>query len=191
MTEIENFDRQLCVAPMLDWTDRHCRYFLRMLSPRAVLFTEMVTTGAILFGDRERHLAFDAREQPLVLQLGGSEPGALAESAKWGADFGYSEINLNVGCPSDRVQSGAFGACLMATPERVAEGVLAMREAVDIPVSVKCRIGIDDQDSEADLAHFIEIVAQAGCRIFYVHARKAWLKGLSPKQNRDVPPTGL
>ena len=180
--------RRFCVAPMLDWTDRHCRYFLRLISRHSWLYTEMVTTGAILHGDRERLLGFDAAESPVALQLGGSDPGELAECARLGAERGYAEINLNVGCPSDRVQSGRFGACLMAEPSRVAEGVAAMAAAVDIPVTVKCRIGIDEQEDYATFAAFIDTVAAAGCRTFIIHARKAWLQGLSPKENRDIPP---
>lgn len=173
---------------MLDWTDRHCRYFLRQISRHALLYTEMVTTGAILNGDRERLLGFNPLEKPLAVQLGGSEPADLAQSARIAADFGYDEINLNVGCPSDRVQRGRFGACLMLEPERVAESVAAMRGAVNLPVTVKCRIGVDEQDSWEDLTHFVETVAAAGCTVFIVHARKAWLSGLSPKENREVPP---
>jgi tRNA-dihydrouridine synthase A len=176
------------VAPMLDWTDRHCRFFHRLLSRQALLYTEMITTGALLYGDRQRFLQFDPNEHPLALQLGGSEPAALAACATIAEDFGYDEVNLNVGCPSDRVQNGRFGACLMAEPELVAECVAAMRNAVAIPVTVKSRIGIDDRDSYAELAHFIGTVAGAGCKTFIVHARKAWLQGLSPKQNREVPP---
>ncbi|MBD9361411.1 tRNA dihydrouridine(20/20a) synthase DusA [Methylomonas fluvii] len=176
------------VAPMLDWTDRHCRYFHRTLSRHALLYTEMVTTGAILHGNRDRHLQFSSEEHPLALQLGGSNPADLAECAKIAADYGYDEINLNVGCPSDRVQNGRFGACLMAEPELVAECVAAMRQAVSMPVTVKSRIGIDDRDSYAELTQFIQPLAAAGCDTFIVHARKAWLSGLSPKQNRDVPP---
>lgn len=180
--------RRFCIAPMMDWTDRHCRYFLRLLSSRALLYTEMVTSGAVLHGTRERVLGFDPAEQPLALQLGGSDPGELARAARIGADYGYSEINLNIGCPSDRVRDGRFGACLMAEPDLVAECVAAMIAEVDIPVTVKCRIGIDDQDVEKGLARFVTRVAEAGCGTFIVHARKAWLEGLSPKQNRDVPP---
>ena len=176
------------VAPMMDWTDRHCRAFHRVLTRDALLYTEMLTTGAVLRGDRARLLGFEACEQPVALQLGGSEPDDLARSAEIGAALGYREINLNCGCPSDRVQSGRFGACLMAEPLTVAAGVSAMRRAVDVPVTVKCRIGIDDQDSESDFQRFIETVATAGCTTFIVHARKAWLKGLSPKENREVPP---
>ncbi|MFP3920900.1 MAG: tRNA dihydrouridine(20/20a) synthase DusA, partial [Dichotomicrobium sp.] len=176
------------VAPMMDWTDRHFRHLMRLISRRALLYTEMVTTGAIIHGPRERLLAFDPVEHPVALQLGGSDPAELAACARIGADRGYDEINLNIGCPSDRVKRGRFGACLMAEPELVARCVAAMRAAVDIPVTVKCRIGIDDQDSEAALDHFVETVAAGGCETFIIHARKAWLKGLSPKQNRDVPP---
>ena len=178
----------ICVAPMMDWTDRHCRYFHRLLSPHARLYTEMVTSPALIHGDRERLLGFDAAEHPLALQLGGSDPRELAEAARIGEQFGYDEINLNVGCPSDRVQSGRFGACLMREPELVAECFAAMRDAVSIPVTIKCRLGVDAQDEVADLQHFIETVAARGCTVFVVHARKAWLKGLSPKENRDVPP---
>lgn len=178
----------LSVAPMMDWTDRHCRYFHRLLSPNARLYTEMVTSPALVHGDRERLIGFDVSEHPLALQLGGSDPAELAEAARIGAQFGYDEINLNVGCPSDRVQSGRFGACLMREPSLVAECFAAMRDAVSIPVTVKCRLGVDAQDEYADLQHFIEVVAAAGCAVFIVHARKAWLKGLSPKENRDVPP---
>jgi tRNA-dihydrouridine synthase A len=173
---------------MMDWTDRHCRFLHRQLTRNALLYTEMVTADAILRGNRVRLLAFDRREDPVALQLGGSEPEKLAEAAKIGADFGYSEINLNVGCPSDRVQSGRFGACLMREPELVAECVAAMRAAVAIPVTVKCRIGVDDQEPEKSLRELIGLCARAGVKIFAVHARKAWLEGLSPKENRDVPP---
>ena len=176
------------VAPMMDWTDRHCRYFHRLLSLRAELWTEMVTTGALLHGDVERHLRFNAEEQPVICQLGGSEPEDLARCAKLVQDWGYDGVNLNCGCPSDRVQSGAFGACLMAKPQLVADCIDAMMQAVDIPVSVKCRIGIDDQDSEQALADFVGAIAERGCSDFTIHARKAWLKGLSPKENRDIPP---
>ncbi len=179
---------RLSVAPMMDWTDRHCRAFHRTLTRRALLYTEMVTTGAVLYGPRDRLLGFSAVEHPVALQLGGSEPAALAASARIGADLGYDEINLNVGCPSDRVQSGRFGACLMLEPALVAEGMAAMIAAVDVPVTLKCRIGVDDQDPEAALFTLVDLCAQAGVRTVVVHARKAWLKGLSPKQNRDVPP---
>ena len=173
---------------MMDWTDRHCRYFHRIFSRRAVLYSEMVTAPAVIHGNRAHLLGFDEAEHPVVLQLGGSDPEQLAEAARIGQGFGYDAINLNVGCPSDRVQSGCFGAALMAEPDVVARCIAAMRRAVDIPVTVKCRIGIDNQDEEKDLSRFIAIVAGAGCGEFIVHARKAWLKGLSPKENRDVPP---
>ena len=179
---------RLCVAPMMDWTDRHCRYFHRLLAPHARLYTEMVTTGAILHGDRARHLDFDAAEHPVALQLGGHEPAELATCARIGAEWGYDEINLNVGCPSDRVQSGRFGACLMREPALVADCVAAMRAAVDVPVTVKCRIGVDEQDEYADLQRFVEAQVAAGLQVLIVHARKAWLHGLSPKENREVPP---
>jgi tRNA-dihydrouridine synthase A len=181
-------NRRLSVAPMLDWTDRYCRYFLRLLSHHTLLYTEMVTTGALLHGDADRFLRFDPAEHPLALQLGGSDPHELAACARLGADYGYDEINLNVGCPSDRVQSGRFGACLMAEPDLVADCIAAMGEAVDIAVTVKHRIGIDEQDSYDALSRFVATVAQAGCQVFIVHARKAWLQGLSPKQNREIPP---
>lgn len=178
----------ISVAPMLDWTDRHCRYFHRLLSPNVRLYTEMVTTGALLHGDADRHLRFDAAEKYVALQLGGSDPADLAECAKMGADYGYDEINLNCGCPSERVQKGAFGACLMAEPDLVAACVESMAKVVDIPVTVKCRIGIDECDPEIFLRDFIRPVANAGCGMFVIHARKAWLKGLSPKENRTKPP---
>ncbi|MCK5810612.1 MAG: tRNA dihydrouridine(20/20a) synthase DusA [Cocleimonas sp.] len=181
-------NHRFCVAPMLDWTDRHERYFLRLMSRYAYLYTEMVTTGALIHGDRDRYLKFNAEEQPVALQLGGSNPKDLAECAKMAQDSGYNEVNLNVGCPSERVQKGAFGACLMAEPHLIAECVDAMRLAVNIPITVKNRIAIDEQDEEQSLRQFIEVVSQAGCDTFIVHARKAWLKGLSPKENRDVPP---
>ena len=173
---------------MMEWTDRHCRYFLRLMSRRTFLYTEMITAEAVLYGNRERVLGFSPQEHPVGLQLGGSDPVKLAAAARIGADYGYDEINLNVGCPSDRVQSGRFGACLMAEPDLVAQCVAAMGEASALPVTVKCRIGIDDQDAEESLDRFIDRVAEAGCGTFIVHARKAWLKGLSPKENRDVPP---
>lgn len=173
---------------MMDWTDRHCRYFLRLLTPHALLYTEMVTTGAVLHGDRERILAYHPAERPLALQLGGSDPEELARCARSAADFGYDEINLNVGCPSDRVQSGRFGACLMAEPDLVARCVAALRAAVDLPVTVKTRIGIDDRDSYPDLVDFVTRVAGGGCEVFIIHARKAWLSGLSPRENREIPP---
>lgn len=187
MYKPQPIDRRLCVAPMMDWTDRHCRYFMRCLTRHSLLYTEMVTAAALLHGDTDRLLAFDPAEQPVALQLGGSDPQALAQAAKLGEQAGYLEINLNVGCPSDRVQSGRFGACLMAEPQLVAECVAAMRDAVAIPVTVKTRIGIDDQDSYEFLHHFVTEVAAAGCETFAIHARKAWLSGLSPKQNREVP----
>lgn len=180
---------------MMDYTDRHCRYFLRQISRRTLLYTEMVTTAAILRGGqglcpehRQKLLGFSLEEKPVALQLGGDDPADLAECAKIGEDWGYDEINLNVGCPSDRVQNGHFGACLMARPQRVADCVLQMRQAVSIPVTVKHRIGIDDRDRYEDLAEFVRIVAEAGCQRFTVHARKAWLSGLSPKENRTIPP---
>ena len=178
---------QFCVAPMMDWTDRHDRFFLRLITRHARLYTEMVTADAIRFGDRVRLLDFDAAEHPLALQLGGSDPVTLAEAAKIGEDWGYDEINLNVGCPSDRVQSGAFGACLMREPDLVAECMAAMREAVNIPVTVKCRIGVDDQDPETALPQLVTSCREAGVEVFIIHARKAWLEGLSPKENREIP----
>lgn len=183
----QKLDRRFCVAPMLDWTDKHCRYFYRTMSKHAVLYTEMVTTGAIIHGKAD-YLAFNDEEQPVALQLGGSDPEALAACAKLAQERGYDEINLNVGCPSDRVQNGMFGACLMAKPELVAECVKAMNSVVDIPVTVKSRIGIDDQDSFEFLLDFVNKVKDAGCTTFIIHARKAWLTGLSPKENRDIPP---
>lgn len=173
---------------MLDWTDRHERYFLRLISSQAVLYTEMVTTGALIHGDRQRFLDFDQAEHPLALQLGGSNPAELAQCVRMAEDYAYDEVNLNVGCPSDRVQSGMFGACLMAEPQRVADCVAEMLVASQLPVTVKHRIGIDENDSTEELFHFVETVAEAGCKTFIVHARKAWLKGLSPKENRDIPP---
>ena len=186
--QLKNSQKTFSVAPMMDWTDRHCRVFHRQLTRNAQLYTEMLTTGAVIHGDRDHLLGFDACEHPVALQLGGSDPADLSEAARIGENFGYDEINLNCGCPSDRVRSGRFGACLMAEPDTVARGFEAMRNAVTVPVTVKCRIGIDDQDSEADLSNFINTVSSAGCESFIVHARKAWLDGLSPKQNRDVPP---
>ncbi|MFC3833316.1 MULTISPECIES: tRNA dihydrouridine(20/20a) synthase DusA [Deinococcus] len=178
----------LSVAPMMDWTDRHCRVFHRTLTRRTLLYTEMVTTGAIIHGDRERHLGFDAAEHPVALQLGGSDAAALAECARISEDRGYDEVNLNCGCPSDRVSSGSFGACLMGTPDVVARAVEAMRGATRLPVTVKHRIGIDDLDSYEHLTAFVRTVEAAGCGTFIVHARKAWLSGLSPKENREIPP---
>ena len=180
--------RRLCVAPMMDWTDRHCRALHRVLSGRALLYTEMLTTGAVIHGDRERLLGYDAFEHPVALQLGGCDPGELAQAARIGEDLGYDEINLNVGCPSDRVQSGRFGACLMQEPALVADGMAAIMEAVKIPATVKCRIGVDDQDPQESLFGLVDLCAAAGVSTFVVHARKAWLKGLSPKENRDIPP---
>jgi len=176
------------VAPMMDWTDRHCRAFHRVLTKRALLYTEMVTTGAVLHGPRERLLGYSPCEHPVALQLGGSDPADLAASAQIGADLGYDEINLNVGCPSDRVQSGRFGGCLMLEPDVVAEGMAAMISAVAVPVTLKCRIGVDDQDPEQSLFTLVDACAAAGVKTVIVHARKAWLSGLSPKENRDVPP---
>jgi len=179
---------RLSVAPMMDWTDRHCRYFHRLMTRHALLYTEMVTAPALIHGDRDRLLAFDPSEHPVALQLGGSDPAQLAQAARIGADFGYDEINFNVGCPSDRVQSGAFGAVLMERPALVAECVAAMRDASPVEVTVKCRIGVDDQDPGRVLPDFLETVSAAGVTRFSIHARKAWLQGLSPKENRDVPP---
>lgn len=184
----DTVDRRLCVAPMMAYTDRHCRYLLRLLSPRALLYTEMVTAQALAHGDVERLLACSPFEHPVALQLGGSDPELLARAARLGAEYGYDEINLNVGCPSERVQSGSFGACLMAEPRLVADCVTAMREAVHIPVTVKCRIGIDDRDDYGFFEDFVLTVREAGVRVFIVHARKAHLKGLSPKENREIPP---
>ncbi|MGB6538418.1 MAG: tRNA dihydrouridine(20/20a) synthase DusA [Xanthobacteraceae bacterium] len=179
---------RFCVAPMMQWTDRHCRFFHRLLARRARLYTEMLTTGAVLHGDRERLLRRDAAEQPLALQLGGADPRALAACARIGAGLGFAEINLNAGCPSERVHDGRFGACLMAEPALVGDCVAAMKAAVSVPVTVKCRIGIDDQDAEEALEAFARAVEQAEVDALVVHARKAWLKGLSPKQNREIPP---
>jgi tRNA-dihydrouridine synthase A len=192
MTEIQEKTskinpRRFCVAPMMDWTDRHCRSFHRLLTRRALLYTEMVTAGAVLRGDRARLIGFDPAEHPVALQLGGSDPRALAEAARIGADFGYDEINLNVGCPSDRVQEGRFGACLMAEPGLVGESVAAMKAAVAVPVTVKCRLGIDDQDESA-LDVMAQAVKTAGADALIIHARKAWLQGLSPRENREIPP---
>ncbi len=181
-------NRKLSIAPMMDHTDRHFRYFMRIISPHALLYTEMITTGALIHGDRQRFLQHHTDEYPLAIQLGGSEPDDLVTCAMIAEEAGYDEVNLNVGCPSDRVQSGRFGACLMAEPELVAEGVAKMSQRVDIPVTVKTRIGIDDKDSYEELTTFIDCVKQAGCNTFIIHARKAWLNGLSPKENREVPP---
>ncbi|MEJ1463718.1 MAG: tRNA dihydrouridine(20/20a) synthase DusA [Candidatus Sedimenticola sp. (ex Thyasira tokunagai)] len=185
---IAPLSRRLSIAPMLDWTDRYCRYFLRLITQNTLLYTEMVTTGAIINGDRPRHLDFFDEEHPVALQLGGSDPADLALCARLGETWGYDEINLNVGCPSDRVQSGRFGACLMMTPQVVADGVKAMRDAVSIDITVKHRIGVDEHDSYEALCDFVGTVADAGCSTFIVHARKAWLQGLSPKENREIPP---
>ena len=181
-------DRRLSVAPMMDWTDRHCRYFLRLIAPRTLLYTEMIPTGAILLGQPERFLRFDRAEHPLALQLGGADPDELGRCAEAGAARGYDEINLNVGCPSDRVQNARFGACLMAEPELVAACVRAMRAAASVPVTVKTRVGIDRQDSYDFLRRFVAAIADAGCRTVILHARNAWLSGLSPKENREIPP---
>ncbi len=188
MTSIQRVDRRFSVAPMMDWTDRHCRAFHRVLSRHALLYTEMAVDKAVIFGDRDYLIGFDPAEQPVALQLGGSDPTDVAKAARIGEAYGYCEINLNVGCPSDRVQSGRFGACLMREPALVADCVKAMQDAVSIPVTVKSRIGVDDQDPEVALFDFVETVAAAGVTSFTVHARKAWLKGLSPKENRSVPP---
>jgi tRNA-dihydrouridine synthase A len=179
---------RVCVAPMMDWTDRHCRYFHRLLSPRARLYTEMVTSAALVRGRQLRLLEHSQQEHPVALQLGGSDPLELAQAARDGAQAGYDEINLNVGCPSDRVQSGRFGACLMREPALVGDCMKAMRDAVSVPVTVKCRIGVDDQDDYAGLQHFTETMLDAGVQVMTVHARKAWLQGLSPKENREIPP---
>lgn len=179
---------RFCLAPMMTWSDRHCRYFWRLMTKHSVLYTEMITTGALIHGDRERFLQYNAEEHPVALQVGGHEPAALAECARMAEDWGYDEINLNCGCPSDRVQSGKIGAILMAEPQLVAECVSAMKEACAIPVTIKHRIGIDDMEDYEDMKTFVELCAQAGCQTFIVHARKAWLKGLSPKENREIPP---
>ena len=183
-----SYKGKLSVAPMMDWTDRHCRYFHRLLSRRALLYTEMVTTGALIHGDVPRHLRFNTEEHPVALQLGGSEPADLAQCAKLGEQWGYDEINLNCGCPSERVQRGAFGACLMAEPNLVADCVKAMVDVANVPITVKHRIGIDKSESYEFVRDFVGTVADAGCEVFIVHARNAWLKGLSPKENREIPP---
>jgi tRNA-dihydrouridine synthase A len=188
MRREKTIKHKFSVAPMMDWTDKHCRYFYRLMSKKTQLWSEMVTAKAIIHGDKNRLLDFDASEQPLVLQLGGSDPKEMAIAAKVGQDWGYEEININVGCPSERVRSGSFGACLMQTPHTVADCIEAMGAVVSIPLSVKCRIGVDAMEHYEALANFIQIVHQAGCENFVIHARKAWLKGLSPKQNRSVPP---
>lgn len=181
-------NRILSIAPMMDWSDHHCRYFWRLLTKETLLYTEMVTTGALIHGDRARFLHYNAQEHPVALQLGGSDPADLARCARWAQEWHYDEVNLNCGCPSDRVQSGAFGACLMAKPQLVAHCISAMRDACSLPVTVKHRIGIDDMESYDDMRHFVETIAKAGCEVFIVHARKAWLQGLSPKENREIPP---
>ncbi|WP_250657920.1 tRNA dihydrouridine(20/20a) synthase DusA [Alkalimarinus coralli] len=191
MTNIDSpkpLNRKFCIAPMLDWTDRHYRYFARLISRNAVLYTEMITTGALVHGDRDRYLQFNHQESPLAVQLGGSNPDELAACAKMAEDLGYNEVNLNVGCPSDRVQNNMIGACLMAHPELVAECVSNMQRSVSIPVTVKHRIGIDEKDSYEELHHFVKTISEAGCSTFIVHARKAILQGLSPKENREIPP---
>jgi len=185
---MNHLSRRFAIAPMMEWTDRHCRFFHRLLTRRALIYTEMITTGAVLRGDRARLLGYDPAEHPVALQLGGCDPRQLAESARVAADFGYHEVNLNVGCPSDRVQEGRFGACLMAEPALVGDCVAAMKAAVAIPVTVKCRIGIDDQDPEQALDALTHAVKAAGVDALIVHARKAWLEGLSPRENRDIPP---
>ena len=184
---ITPLNRKLSVAPMLDWTDRHCRYFLRLMTKHTLLYTEMVTTGAIIYGKGD-YLGFNNEEHPVAVQLGGSDPSDMARCAVLSQERGYDEVNINVGCPSDRVKNGSFGACLMAQPDVVADCVSAMQKEVDIPVTVKCRIGIDDMDEDEDFSRFINVVADAGCDTFIVHARKAWLQGLSPKENREIPP---
>lgn len=188
MKNKEKLSHRFCVAPMLDWTNSRCRYFHRLLSKNALLYTEMVTTGALIHGNSQRFLQFDTAEHPIALQLGGSNPQDLAVCTRMAEEFGYDEVNLNVGCPSDRVQNGRFGACLMAEPELVGDCVAAMQAVVKIPVTVKTRIGIDDRDSYEELSQFIQTVSNAGCETFIVHARKAWLNGLSPKENREIPP---
>lgn len=189
MTSIPNkLSRRFCIAPMMDWSDHHCRYFWRLLTREALLYTEMVTTGALIHGDRERFLHYNSEEHPVALQLGGSNPEELARCAQWAQEWAYDEVNLNCGCPSDRVQSGMFGACLMAQPALVADCVRAMKSACDIPISVKHRIGIDDMESYQQMLDFVAPIAEAGCGVFIVHARKAWLQGLSPRENREIPP---
>ncbi|MGY6661626.1 MAG: tRNA dihydrouridine(20/20a) synthase DusA [Glycocaulis sp.] len=183
-----NQSHKFCIAPMMDWTDRHCRAFHRMMTRRALLYTEMAVDQAVIHGDAKRLIGFDDSEHPVAIQLGGSDPKMLSAAARIAEDFGYAEVNLNVGCPSDRVQSGTFGACLMREPQLVADCLAAMREAVSVPVTVKHRLGVDEQDPEETLFSFVETVAQSGVTSFSVHARKAWLKGLSPKENRDIPP---
>jgi tRNA-dihydrouridine synthase A len=188
LAPLNNNTHRFCIAPMMDWTDRHCRFFHRLLTRRARLYTEMVTTAAVIHGDRERLIGFDPAECPVALQLGGSDPLALARCARIAQDFGYDEVNLNVGCPSERVQDGRFGACLMQEPALIGDCVAAMKAAVALPVTVKCRIGVDEQDPETALDAFAAAVTAAGVDVLIVHARKAWLKGLSPRKNRDIPP---
>ncbi len=188
MNLIKNLDRRFCIAPMLDWTDRHCRYWLRLIFPNALLYSEMVTAPALMHGDQNKLLAFDPFEKPLALQLGGNEPQVMAKCAKLAQEYHYDEVNINIGCPSDRVQSGLFGACLMAKPQVVADCVVAMRDAVDIPITIKTRIGIDAMEGYTPLREFVSRIVAAGCRVIIVHARKAWLQGLSPKENREIPP---
>ena len=187
-TARSSLNHRFCAAPMMDWSDRHCRYFWRLMSQKTLVYTEMVTTGALLHGDQARHLAFHPAEHPIALQLGGSDPRELAQCAQLAEDWGYDEVNLNCGCPSDRVQNNRIGACLMQEPERVAECVAAMRAAARLPVTVKHRIGVDDMDTDAGLSQFVGTLYDSGCRTFIVHARKAWLQGLSPRENRNVPP---
>ncbi len=188
LQRMKKLSRRFCIAPMMDWSDRHCRYFWRLLSNNALLYTEMITTGALLHGDTEYHLAFHPHEHPIAVQLGGNKPADLAKAAKLCEKNGYDEVNLNVGCPSDRVKSGAFGAYLMNQPQLVADSIKAMQDATSLPVTIKCRIGVDDNDSYQALTEFVDINQCAGCTVFIVHARKAWLSGLSPKQNREIPP---
>ncbi len=187
MSTNESINHTFSIAPMLDLTDKHCRYFHRLISSHSLLYTEMVTTGALLNGDKKRFLDYSDKEKPVVFQLGGSDPDSLSQCAEIVESYGYTELNLNVGCPSDRVQNGRFGACLMAEPELVASCITAMKSNTSLPVTVKCRIGIDNQDSYENLVNFIETTAESGCETFIIHARKAWLKGLSPKQNREIP----
>lgn len=187
-TSHNNLSRRISVAPMMDWTDRHCRYFLRLITKKTLLYTEMINAKALVHGNALNLLDFNAEEHPLALQLGGNVPEELAIAAKLGEEAGYDEINLNVGCPSDRVQSGAFGACLMLKPELVKDCVLAMQDKVSVPVTVKCRIGVDKQESYDFLHNFVEVVSSSGCNTFIIHARNAWLHGLSPKENRNIPP---
>jgi tRNA-dihydrouridine synthase A len=188
LNQTKKLNHRFCIAPMLDWTDKYCRYFHRLLSQHTVLYTEMVTTGALIHSDKHRFLQFNQEEHPVALQLGGSNPHDLMLCAQMAEEYGYDEVNLNIGCPSDRVQQGRFGACLMLEPELVAECIIKMQSVVSIPVTIKCRIGVDNNDSYAELINFITINQQAGCETFIIHARKAWLNGLSPKENREIPP---